>query len=233
MYHPFSVAETLKSSWDFLVKNLATIVVYSIISLLVMGIFAFAVYVFRDDSLIGVAGVFALLIIISYNFLAFNKLIFRLMDSAYHEVSLSEIVPTVKMVASYLALLLTISALSVFLSKAIEKMDESYLQYFLGIAVGYVSQFFLLFYFPLCTCYIVDDQSGPFESISQSFGLIKGNIIKYFMLFVVVEALIVIASLTIVGFILIIPIVNIILAMTYRKLVYSHQDIDDDIAETN
>jgi len=29
------------------------------------------------------------------------------------------------------------------------------------------------------------------------------------------------------------PFVNIILAVTYRKLVYSHQDVDDDIAETN
>ncbi|NNU33951.1 hypothetical protein HK413_06925 [Mucilaginibacter sp. S1162] len=29
------------------------------------------------------------------------------------------------------------------------------------------------------------------------------------------------------------PFVNILLAVTYRKLVYSHQDVDDDIAETN
>jgi nitrate reductase NapE component len=233
MYHPFSVAETLKSSWDILRKNFATIIVYSVLSLLVMGAFGFLIYLFRDDSIIGIAGVFVLLIIISYNFLAFNKLIFKLMDNAYHEIGLRDIVPTVKMVASYLALLLTMSALTVFLSKGIEKLDEGLTQYILGILVGYMSQFFVLFYFPLCTCFIVDDQSGPFESVVQSFSLIKGNIIKYFVLFIVVEALILLASFTVVGFVLVIPIVNIILAATYRKLIYSHQDIDDDIAETN
>nr|WP_294950413.1 hypothetical protein [uncultured Mucilaginibacter sp.] len=233
MYHPFSVAETLKTSWDILRKNFAVISVYSTLSLLVMGIVAFMIYLFRDDSMVGVAGVFILLVIISYNFLAFNKLIFKLMDSAYYEISMKDIIPTVKMVASYLTLLLTMSALTVFLSKSIEKMDESITQNLLGIMVGYVSQFFVLFYFPLCTCFIVDDQSGPFESVAQSFSLIKGNIIKYFILFIVVEALILIASFTVIGFILVIPIVNIILAVTYRKLVYSHQDIDDDIAETN
>jgi uncharacterized membrane protein len=233
MYHPFSVAETLKTSWDILRKNFAVISVYSILSLLVMGIFAFMIYLFRDDSMVGVAGVFILLVIISYNFLAFNKLIFKLMDSAYYEISMKDIIPTVKMVGSYLALLLTMSALTVFLSKLIETMHEGIPQNILGIMVGYVSQFFVLFYFPLCTCFIVDDQSGPFESVMQSFSLIKGNIIKYFILFLVVEALILIASFTVIGFVLVIPIVNIILAVTYRKLVYSHQDIDDDIAETN
>ncbi len=233
MYHPFSVSETLKTSWYILRKNFAVISVYSILSLLVMGVFGFLIYLFRDDSIIGIIGVFILLTIISYNFLAFNKLIFKLMDSVYYEISMKDIVPTIKMVGSYLALLLTMSALTVFLSKGVEKLEEGLMKYILGIMVGYMSQFFVLFYFPLCTCFIVDDQSGPFESVSQSFQLIRGNILKYFLLFVVVNALILIASFTVIGFILVIPIVNIILAVTYRKLVYSHLDVDDDVAETN
>jgi uncharacterized membrane protein len=103
----------------------------------------------------------------------------------------------------------------------------------LGIAAGYFFQFFFIFFFPLCTCFIVDDESGPFESVAQSFRLIQGNLIKYFVLFVIIELLIFVGSFTIVGIIFVIPFVNILLTVTYRKLVYSHQDIDDDIAETN
>ena len=43
----------------------------------------------------------------------------------------------------------------------------------------------------------------------------------------------IVGALTVVGLILVIPFVNIILIVAYRKLVYSHQDVDDDIAETN
>ena len=35
-----------------------------------------------------------------------------------------------------------------------------------------------------------------------------------------------------VGMLFVIPLVNIILVVAYRKLVYSHQDVDDDLAET-
>ena len=40
-------------------------------------------------------------------------------------------------------------------------------------------------------------------------------------------------AITVIGLILVIPFVNIILLVAYRKLVYSHLDVDDDIAETN
>ena len=41
MYHPFSIAETLKAAWNIFKKNFVTIIVYSIIAfvlLFVMGI---------------------------------------------------------------------------------------------------------------------------------------------------------------------------------------------------
>ena len=43
----------------------------------------------------------------------------------------------------------------------------------------------------------------------------------------------IVGALTVVGLILVIPFVNIILIVAYRKLVYSHLDVDDDIGETN
>jgi uncharacterized membrane protein len=78
----------------------------------------------------------------------------------------------------------------------------------------------------------VDDESRAFESVVQSFKLIKGNFLKYFLLFLVIEALVFVGSLTVIGIIFVVPFVNILLVVAYRKLVYSHLDVDDDITET-
>jgi cation transporter-like permease len=40
MYHPFSVVETIKTSWDIFKKNIVTIIVYSIISYILLAVLA-------------------------------------------------------------------------------------------------------------------------------------------------------------------------------------------------
>jgi membrane-anchored glycerophosphoryl diester phosphodiesterase (GDPDase) len=88
--------------------------------------------------------------------------------------------------------------------------------------------------------FIVDDQSGGFESLSQSFKLTKGYFFKVFTMLLIILLLIALPAklaqyypIISIAIIFTYPFVNIILAVTYRKLIYSHQDIDDDIAETN
>jgi len=39
-------------------------------------------------------------------------------------------------------------------------------------------------------------------------------------------------TVTRIGMIFVIPFVNILLIVAYRKLIYSHLDVDDDITET-
>jgi hypothetical protein len=234
MYHTFSVAETIKTAWNILKKNFATISVYSVVAFLIVLVSGFIVYYFFDDgAAIGFIGFFVLLTEISFIFLAFVKLVFRLIDKEYYDFEFSEIVPTIKMLASYLALLVLVSTLTVFITHIIESFSHSYTQNVVGVIIGLVVQFFFLFYFPICTCFIVDDGSGPIESVVQSFHLIRGNFLKYFLIFLIIEGLIFIGSLTILGMLFVIPFVNIVLIATYRKLVYSHLDVDDDIAETN
>ena len=88
-------------------------------------------------------------------------------------------------------------------------------------------------------CFIVDDNSGPFESLGQSFFITKNNILKILALLAIIIVLIAIPVLialvfSLFGIALIItyPFVNIILIVAYRKLVYSHKDIEDDLSET-
>lgn len=233
MYHEFSVVETIKTSWDVLKKNIATISIFSLVAFFIVFILGFLVYYVFTDSLLASIGITVLFIVVSFLFLCYIKLIFRLMDKEYYDFELKEILPRVKMLFSYLLLLILVSILSVFFNHSIDKLDNEFTKNLLGICIGVFFEFFFLFILPICTCFIIDDGSGPFESVGQSYYLIKGNFFRYFILFLIVEGLFFLASLTLIGVIFVIPLVNIILVVTYRKLVYSHQDVEDDIAETN
>jgi hypothetical protein len=232
MYHPFSVTETISIAWHILKKNFATVAVYTLLAFAVGIAFGFLVNWVLIDLVLASIGVVILLVGISFIFLGFIKLVFQLIDKEYYEFGFGDIIPKIKMLGSYLLLLVIVSTLAVFMSNAIKRLDEGLLQSVLGIFVGLFFEFFFLFYFPICTCFIVDDESGPFESVAQSYQLIKGNFLKYFLLFLLIEAMVFVGSITIVGMLFVIPFVNILLVVAYRKLVYSHQDVDDDITET-
>ena len=234
MYHPFSVSDTIKTAWYLLRKNFAVIAIYSLLSFLIVGLCGFIVYdVLSDGNVVASLGVVALLIIISFIFLGYIKLLFQLIDKEYYDFDFSDIIPRIKMLYSYLLLLIIVSTLCVFISNAIKLLNEGWTQSVLGIVVGGFFQFFFLFYFPICACFIVDDASGPFESVVQSFQLIKGNFLRYVLLFLIIEAMVFIGSILVIGVIFVIPFLNIILVVAYRKLIYSHQDVDDDPIETD
>jgi uncharacterized membrane protein len=232
MYHPFSVTETISITWRLLKKNFATIAVYTLLAFAIIIGFSFVIYDIVADEILTSIGIVVLLIGISFIFLGFIKLIFQLIDKEYYDFEFKDIVPKVKMVFSYLLLLVMVSTIVVLMTNAIKILSPGLLQSILGIFAGIFFEFFFLFYFPICTCFIVDDESGPFESIAQSFELIKGNFLKYFLLFVIIEALVFVGSIIVVGIIFVIPFVNMLLVVAYRKLVYSHLDVDDDITET-
>lgn len=232
MFHPFSVTQTLSIAWHILKKNFSTIAVYSLLAIVLIAGSFFVIDFVIDDIVLESIGGFILLIGVSFIFLGFIKLIFQLIDKEYYDFEFKDIVPKIKMLYSYLLLLVIVSTLAVFMTNAIKKLDEGLMQNILGIFVGIFFEFFFLFYFPICTCFIVDDECGPFESLSRSFQLIKGNFLKYFLLFIIIEALVFVGSVLVIGLIFVIPFVNILLVVAYRKLVYSHLDVDDDITET-
>ena len=120
--------------------------------------------------------------------MGFIKLILQLIDKEYYDFEFRDIVPKLKMLYSYIVLLILVSSLAVFMTRANKTLDEGIVQSILGIFIFIFFQFFFLFYFPICACFIVDEDCGPFESIAQSYQLIKGSFLKYLLLFVLIEA---------------------------------------------
>jgi hypothetical protein len=241
MYHAFSIAETTKTAWHIFKKNFITIIVYSFISFLLLFILGVVVeYVIAPEEFAGKMIVTAMLIFVqAYTTLGLYKLIFTVIDSEYYEFEFRQILPAFKSILSYLAVVFFIAFLITTFHFMMLRIDQypniqEALEDIAEIIVLYVTLRIMFF-----ITFAVDDQSGPIESIRQSFELTKGYFFKVFTMLLIILLLIYLPAkvsqyypIVSIAIIFTYPFVNIILAVTYRKLIYSHQDVDDDIAET-
>jgi hypothetical protein len=256
MYHPFSIAETIKTAWDVIKKNYIPLIVYSVISLICYEIISFftGFIVVYDNQYSQVAFVFFMMLVQSYLVLSFYKLILTLMDREYYEFEFKDILPSLKMALSfvtigvlYTVLIGTIIFLNLQLS--IYPMLQKVLDKVEILAVGY-----LLIRSIFCLCFIVDEDSGPIESLKQSFYITWNNFFKVLWLILIVVGFIAILLFiinlimtllfdvdnnsyiakiaAICWFAVSFPTVQVMIMATYRKLVYSHKDLDDDVSET-
>lgn len=242
MYHPFSVAETTKTAWSIFKKNFVTIMVYSatasFLLLILGGIIGLLIPQEEFASTMIVS--FIMIFIQTYTTLGLYKLIFTLIDSEYYEFEFRQILPAFKSILSYLGVVFFIAFVITTFHYLMEPLKnypniQDLLEELAVIAALYVALRIMFF-----ITFVVDDQSGAFESLKQSFDLTKGYFFKVLLMLIIILVLIALPAklaqyypLVSLAIIFTYPFVNIILAVTYRKLIYSHQDVDDDIAETN
>lgn len=262
MYHPFSIAETIKATWNTLKKNFVPLVVYSAISLFIYEAADFlnAFIFIGDDTLSQVLTFFFQFIIQAYLTLSFYKLILTLIDSEYYEFEFRDILPSLRMTFNFLLIGVAYTILIGTLLFINKRIEMSIAEYDNTLTVFRIVELCLLLFLLLrsifCVCFIVDDDSSPYESLKQSFGITKDNFFKTLALLVIiilymaVVLLIIFIIFRLFGFdedsneylqklmfycwfIFTFPVVQVMIMVTYRKLVYSHLDVDDDIAETN
>ncbi len=238
MYHPFSIAETFKTAWEVTKKNFLTIIIYSaIVTVVVWVVQNFNDLVdFGTDPFTQFLIFLVLMIIQTYATLGLYKLIFTLIDNEYYEFEFSQLVPTIKMVFSFIAICLFLAFAIVTLNVAIEQGLQNYPENVMKVAQ--VLEVMLILYAALrymfCACFIVDDNSGPIESLTQSRLLTKNHLIHLLALLAIIVVVIAAGFMLIDKAILILyPFVNVIVIVTYRKLVFSNLDVDDDVAETH
>ncbi|MGI4020305.1 MAG: hypothetical protein ACRYFA_02260 [Janthinobacterium lividum] len=238
MYHPFSIAETFKTAWDVTKKNFLTIVIYSAIAAVALGVVQFfnAFVDVGSDTVTEFLVFLVLMIIQTYATLGLYKLIFTLIDSEYYEFEFSQLVPSIKMVFSFIAICLflafAIVTLNLVIEKGFEYYPENIMQYVQVLEVMLILYAALRYMF--CACFIVDDNSGVIESLRQSRLLTKSHMLHLLALLGLMVLVIAIGFMAIgKGILVLYPFVNVVVIVTYRKLVYSRMDVDDDVAETH
>ncbi|HEK21018.1 MULTISPECIES: hypothetical protein [unclassified Mucilaginibacter] len=242
MYHPFSVVETVKTSWDIFRKNFVTIIVYSVIAFFLLGILGLlAGFVYSpEDYWASMIVTFILIWLQAYTTLGLYKLIFTVIDSEYYDFEFMQVIPKAKMVWSYLAVVFIFAFVVTNLGIAVDYLDNNpNLQFAIELLAG-LGGLYLALRVMFFNTFIVDDNSGPIESIKQSFELTRGYLLKVISILLIIILLIALPAkisqyypLISITILFTYPFVNIILAVTYRKLIYSHQDIDDNVSETD
>ena len=258
MYHPFSIAQTIRAAWIVLIKNFIPLIVYSVASLFINKMIEF----FNEFLFVGtsqtsqVITFFIQMVIQSYLVLSFYKLILTLMDKEYYEFEFKEIIPSIKMAFSFMLVAFMYTIL-IFILFAVNISLKAYPgTQILVQATELLFLLFLLLRSIFCICFIVDDDSSPFESLRQSFEITSDNFFKTLGILLITVCLMVIVLIPIIAIVtlfnfndgsheymislayyvwllLVFPMVQVIIMVTYRKLVYSHLDVDDDVAETN
>lgn len=257
MYHPFSIVETLKASWGVLKKNFVTLIIFAVISLFVYGFLNFlTIILFINDSLFSRMILFFLQMLIqSYLTLSFYKLILTLMDREYYEFEFQDIMPSVKMAFNFIAIVIGYTFLVVILWFINQLIAPYEIVLVIVQLLEMILILFLLIRSIFCVCFIVDDDSNPMESLRQSFEITKGNFFNTLLIGIIIVTIMIATLLPIISilslfrankdnidflfkisfyiwFVIAFPIVQVIIMVTYRKLIYSHLDVDDDITET-
>jgi hypothetical protein len=241
MYHPFSIAETLSTAWGILRKNFITIIVYSVVTSFIIGILTLILGIFFSTQNFYIEMLVSLIIVFFnvYTTLGLYKLIFTLIDSEFYEFKISQIFPRFTMLISGVVVWFMFAALLVTYKYIIDAFDKFTAIQDISIIVGVCALLYLTLRCMFFLAFITDDDSGPIESVKQSFELTKGYFLKVLSILGVMILLIavpaILAKYIIIAPLFIIfsyPFVNIFVMVAYRKLVYSHKDVEDLDSET-
>ncbi|HEY4194764.1 MAG TPA: hypothetical protein VGM63_04470 [Mucilaginibacter sp.] len=242
MYHPFSVPDTIKTSWYIFKRNFITIIVYSVISFILLFLLGLLVEMLISPQAFAGTMLVSLILILTqaYTTLGLYKLIFTLIDSEYYEFEFKQVIPGFKMIISYLAVAFILAFIITNFAILVEYLEKFTWAVDIVKTVGVVVALYLFLRIMFFNTFIVDDHSGPIESLKQSFKLTKGYILKVLVILAIILLLIGLPAkvsqyypLVSVAIIFTYPFVNIILAVTYRKLIYSHQDVEEIPVETD
>jgi hypothetical protein len=241
MYHPFSIAETLATAWSIFKKHFVTIIVYSVVTFFILLILGFILGLLFMSNNYYVDKFVSLVILFfqAYTTLGLYKLIFTLIDSDYYEFHISQIFPRFTMLISYIVVVFIIATIFVTYKFALDHIMLLPLMQDVSIIAGVLAFLYVVLRIMFFNSFIVDEDSGPIESLKQSFELTRGNFLNILAILGISILLIAVPAILAKYFILApffiifsYPFVNIFLAVTYRKLIYSHKDVDELDSET-
>jgi uncharacterized membrane protein len=240
----FSVIDILETSWEITKKNFVVIIGYSLVAFVVLAIVQFASIFLMgsQNGLLSFIGLFSVLVLNSMATLGFYKLTFHLIDKEDEEMEVKSVIPSWKNISSFITLtlllglivasfnliyeqLLTIDQFKQF----VEMVKSSAFALEVLAILGMLLIILVTMRFMFFPCFIVDDDSGSFESLRQSRQLTQNNLLKIITVLLVVLGFIILGFLALgIGIIITYPFTNVILVVTYRQLVNSYSDEQEE-----
>ena len=238
MDNSFSVIDILETSWEITRKNILVILGYSLAAFALLASVQFLLFFIMtiQNEFVNMVGLFVILIANSIATLGFYKLTFNLIDHEEEKISWNTFIPTWRNISSFMSLTLLLGLIVASLSLFYTKLNSitSFYQImqiilsnptYKGFAavIAFSLLMIIAMRFMFFPCFIVDDDSSSFESLRQSKTLTQDNLLKIIAVFAIVIGFIALGFLALgVGIIVTYPFTNVILVVTYRKLVNNY-----------
>lgn len=233
-----SVREILGDAWDLAKNNFWILIGFTLVQFFCISVIS----VFTSFLGIGMGSVFVQNILVSlfdaFFTVAFYQVFFKLLDEP-GDAEFPDFMPNLIKAINFLVVKMVIGVALVFLIYIIstvyfynkevidttDPLDPSLYPVYVLIAIPLI-----YFTIRLCfvQCFIVDQESGSSESITQSWAITKGHFGLIAMLFLVMLALNILgAMLFLIGLLFTVPFSSIILIIAYRHLVNSYYDEEE------
>ena len=245
MNNPFSVNEIMSEAWNFAKKNIWILLGFTAVQFVfILMITTFLTGLLGGESTTAVIIQNIILSLFDAFFtVAFYQVIFKQIDEE-GEPQFPDFVPNLMKALNFVLVKLIIGIVLVILILIISSlyfintphtdsvddiMSSKLLPVFLLIAIP--ATYFTI---RLCfvVCFIVDQESGASESISQSWTLTKGHFWLIFTLFLIIFALNILGAMALfIGLLFTVPFSSIILIITYRQMVNHYADEEDILIE--
>lgn len=244
MDRAISVSDVLADAWDLAKRNFWILIGFTAVQFVIIFIItALLAAVFGGASGAGVLIQNVLLSLFDAFFtVAFYQVFFKLIDEP-GDPDFPDFVPNLVKALNFLIVKLIIGLVLVFLIAIISSvyfinspdidtsnpLSWSLLPVFILIAIPII-----FFTIRLCfvVCFIVDQDSGSSESISQSWTLTQGHFWFIFTLFLIMLALNILGAMAfLLGLLFTVPFSSIILIIAYRHMVNSYTDEEEILLE--
>lgn len=235
-----SVSEILADTWELAKKNIWILIGFTAVQFLfIFVITSLLTAIFGGASGTGVLIQNVILSLFDAFFtVAFYQVFFKVIDEDA-EPEFPDFIPNLVKAVNFLIVKLIIGLVLVFIIAIISSVyfintpdiDTSnpfswnLLPVFVLIAIPII---FLTIRLCFVVCFIVDQESGSSESISQSWTITKGHFWFIFLLFLVMLGLNILGAMAfLVGLLFTVPFSSLILIIAYRHLVNNYTEEED------
>lgn len=244
MDKPFSVNETIAAAWEVAKKNIWVVMGFTAVQFVIMFIFSSVLALFFGKQSATGALLQNIIIQLADAFIAvaMYQVFFKLIDDE-EQVEFPDFVPNVLKAFNFLLVKLIMGAVAVLFISVVaglyfinspeintaEPFSWKMLPILIIIAIPIFYMSIRLFF---VLCFIVDQESGSTESISQSWTLTSGHFWSLFWLFLVILGINILGALAFfVGLLFTIPFSSLILMIAYRQMVNQYVDEEEVLIE--
>ena len=240
----FSISETLSTAWAIAKKNAWIVMGFTAVQFVVMFVFTtiMAFFLSQTSATGTIIENVSIQLVDTFIAVAMYQVFFKLLDDE-GEIEFPDFVPHFLKAINFLLVKLIMGAIAVVIISVLAglyfmntpdidtsnplswKMLPILVLIIIPIFYMTIRLFFVL-------CFIVDQESGSTEAISQSWTITRGNFWALFSLFLVILGINILGALALfVGLLFTIPFSSLILMVAYRQMVNNYTDEEEILIE--